>query len=148
MKILFQLLQKNTSIFGQTQQLNSCWTDEYKAFSTFRVWVWKFISCLQTQCEIRKSKCETQKQTPCITKCVPLQLCSLLRRTKFRSLYKWPSVSLLTLNISSSLVDFIFCRRQYPWRNSKRNGRITSGTWFCVSSWYQHAACYLEHGFA
>jgi len=38
MKRVFKLLQNNTLICGQTHQLTSRWTDEYKAFSTFRVW--------------------------------------------------------------------------------------------------------------
>jgi hypothetical protein len=45
------------------------WTDDYndyKIFSTFRFGLWKFISYLQTQCEIIKSNFETQKQTPCV----------------------------------------------------------------------------------
>jgi len=38
MKSVFKILQKNTLIFGHTHQLTSRSTDEYKAFSTFRVW--------------------------------------------------------------------------------------------------------------
>jgi len=35
---VFKLLLNSTLICGQNHQLTSCWTDEYKAFSTFRVW--------------------------------------------------------------------------------------------------------------
>jgi hypothetical protein len=40
-------------------------------------------------------RCRNPIKTPCITKRVPLQLCSLLRHRKFRSLYKWSSVLFL-----------------------------------------------------
>jgi len=51
---------------------------------------------------------------------------------KFRSLHKWPCPTfdrrhnlhfhLLYLKITSFLIDFMFFRTQYPWRNSKTNG--------------------------
>jgi len=57
---------------------------------------------------------------------LPLKLSSPLRHIKFRWLYKWPSFHFLFFSITSSLIDFMFFTRQYPWRNSKTNGRNIS----------------------
>jgi hypothetical protein len=54
--------------------------------------------------------------------------CSLLRHIKSEKLYKWPTLPFVTLNITTSLIDFMIFRREYQRRNSKRNAR------FCVSS--------------
>jgi hypothetical protein len=60
-------------------------------------------------------------KTSCITKCVLSQLCSLFRHRKFVSFHKRPSV--LYLNVTSSVTDFMFFSKQYLWHSRKRNGR-------------------------
>ena len=52
----------------------------------------------------------------------------------------------LSLNITSFLIDFMFCRRQHPWRNSKTNGRITPSTQICCKQ--SVPACCVEHRLA
>ena len=41
---------------------------------------------------------------------------------------------LLSWNITSSLIDFMFLKAQYPWRNNKTNGRSSSNIW-SVALW-------------
>ena len=77
--------------------------------------------------------CRIRAKTSCITKCVPSELCSLLGHLKFRSLYIINDLVFLFLFviIIIPLIDFYIFTRQYPWRNSKTNGRITSNTMIC-----------------
>jgi len=84
-------------------------------------------------------------KTRCISKCVPLQLCSPLRHIKFRSLYKWPVFHFSSSNITSSLIDFLFytcCATAKQMDGSHPVPRSA------VSSRYQHAACCVEHRLA
>ena len=84
-------------------------------------------------------------KTRCISKCVSLQLCSLLRHISFYSLYKWPVFNFLSLNITRSLIDFLFytcCLTPTQMDGSLPVPRSA------VGSRYHHAACCVEHRLA
>jgi hypothetical protein len=55
---------------------------------------------------------------------LPSQVCSLLHHVKSEKLYKWPTLTFVILNITSSLIDFMFFKKLYQWRNSKINARL------------------------
>jgi hypothetical protein len=61
-------------------------------------------------------------------KCVPSQLCSILPHVNSENLYKWPTPSVCTLNIRSSIIDFMYFRSQHQYQNSKRNARYWIST--------------------
>jgi hypothetical protein len=63
--------------------------------------------------------------------CVSLQLCSPLRHKHFARYINDLRYHSLFLNITSSVIDFMFFTRQYPWCNSETNGRITPSTTIC-----------------
>jgi len=60
----------------------------------------------------------------------------------------------LSLNNTNSLIDFMFCSKQYPWRNSKTNGQITSCIPICckqsASTWsllcWRTSCCSYHNG--
>jgi hypothetical protein len=80
---VFKSLKSTILIFGQVHQLTSCWTDEYKALAHLEFEYEISPAICKHSVEIGKSKCETQKQTHWISKCVPPQHFSLLRHTRF-----------------------------------------------------------------
>jgi len=61
---VFKTLQSAILIFGQTHKLTSCWTDEYKAFRTFTVWLCKLFENTLWNWKV---KMPDSKQTLCIT---------------------------------------------------------------------------------
>ena len=63
-------------------------------------------------------KSRSRTKSPCITKCVPLQLCSLLLHRKFVRYVNDLLFYFLFFSISSSLIDFVFFSSQYSWRNN------------------------------
>jgi hypothetical protein len=114
MKRVFKLLQNNTLIFGQTHQLTSCWTDEYKAFSIFRMW------------KMGSQKARLKKQNPVLLNvAIKIFVHSFVTQTFTRYINDL-LFHFLFLNITNSIIDFISFTRQYPWRNSKTNGRRIS----------------------
>jgi hypothetical protein len=65
----------------------------YKGSQTFADQIWYFLIHLQPMCQIWKTKCKTHTEIKSsIIKRVPLQVCSLFRHIKFRSLYQRPTV--------------------------------------------------------
>jgi hypothetical protein len=98
----------------------------WKANSTFRVWAWKFISNLKTQCETGKSKSETQKQTPCIIQRCHYNFVHSFVTERFVRCVNDIVSHFLVFNTSSYLIDFTFFTRQNQLRNSTTNGRSSS----------------------
>jgi hypothetical protein len=87
-------------------------------------------------------------KTSCITKCVPSQLCSLFRHRKLGSLYKWPSVSFLIFNVTSSVIDFMFFRREYQRHAGKEMHGVVSVLWSILNSSYHDAVFCVKLSFS
>ena len=88
----------------------------------------------------------THTKTPCVTKSVPIQLCSLLRHIKFPPLYKWPRVPFLIFKHYNFVLLIL---RSVGGNTRDVTAKQTDGslpvTWSAVSSRYQHAACCVVH---
>jgi hypothetical protein len=87
-------------------------------------------------------RCRNLTKTPCITKRVQLQLCSLLRHRKFFSLYKWSEVPFLCLSTSQVLL-MILCSVAGNTRDvtTKQMDRSHPVPPPAANSRYQHAVC-------
>jgi hypothetical protein len=146
---MFKSLKSTILIFEQTHKLTTCWTDEYKVLAHLEFEYEISSAICKHNVEIGKSKCESEKQTPCITKCVPLQISSLLRHTKIHSLQRWPTVPFIYCYVLQVLL-LILCSLLGNTRDvtAKQMDGAVPIFWSAVSSRYQHAACYFEHRFA
>ena len=68
------------------QKLSSFSICTYKELQAIKLWVWTFLKHLQTTSEIGESNCENDIKNSLITENLSLQIYSIYRHKKFRSL--------------------------------------------------------------
>jgi len=94
---------------------------------------------------IRFPRGRSLSKTPWITQRVPLQLCSLLRHRKFRSLYKWPKKNSYFETFQDLFLVLCSVRANTQDVTAKQKDGSLPVLWSAINSRYQHAACCVEH---
>ena len=85
-------------------------------------WGCTLINILEETCEFGKSKCETHTKSHPALLNVAITTFTFLIEERFDHYIKDSLFSFISLNIRSSIIDFLFFRRQY--REWKRNIHI------------------------